>query len=78
MAQNTKAGRNDACPCGSGRKYKKCCGVKKADGGATWIALLVAGALLAAVAFSVSWYLRGPADSPAPGQVWSEEHGHYH
>lgn len=20
------AGRNDACPCGSGRKYKKCCG----------------------------------------------------
>ena len=22
----TKIGRNDACPCGSGRKYKKCCG----------------------------------------------------
>jgi hypothetical protein len=21
-----KAGRNDSCPCGSGRKYKKCCG----------------------------------------------------
>ena len=21
----TKVGRNDACPCGSGRKYKKCC-----------------------------------------------------
>ena len=21
-----KAGRNDPCPCGSGRKYKKCCG----------------------------------------------------
>lgn len=20
------AGRNDACPCGSGKKYKKCCG----------------------------------------------------
>ncbi|WP_320534411.1 SEC-C metal-binding domain-containing protein [Robbsia andropogonis] len=19
-------GRNDPCPCGSGRKYKKCCG----------------------------------------------------
>jgi uncharacterized protein YecA (UPF0149 family) len=19
-------GRNDACPCGSGKKYKKCCG----------------------------------------------------
>jgi SEC-C motif domain protein len=21
-----KVGRNDSCPCGSGRKYKKCCG----------------------------------------------------
>ncbi len=21
----TKVGRNDACPCGSGKKYKKCC-----------------------------------------------------
>jgi len=20
-----RAGRNDPCPCGSGRKYKKCC-----------------------------------------------------
>jgi preprotein translocase subunit SecA len=25
IAQN-KAGRNDPCPCGSGKKYKKCCG----------------------------------------------------
>jgi len=23
----TKTGRNDACPCGSGKKYKRCCGV---------------------------------------------------
>ena len=22
----TKVGRNDACPCGSGKKYKQCCG----------------------------------------------------
>jgi preprotein translocase subunit SecA len=22
-----KVGRNDPCPCGSGLKYKKCCGV---------------------------------------------------
>jgi len=21
-----KIGRNDLCPCGSGKKYKKCCG----------------------------------------------------
>jgi preprotein translocase subunit SecA len=25
-----KVGRNDPCPCGSGKKYKKCCGKKRA------------------------------------------------
>ena len=25
-----KVGRNDPCPCGSGKKYKKCCGVNAA------------------------------------------------
>jgi SEC-C motif-containing protein len=24
--KETKTGRNDPCPCGSGRKFKKCCG----------------------------------------------------
>ena len=24
-----KVGRNDPCPCGSGKKYKKCCGAKR-------------------------------------------------
>ncbi len=28
--QNPKVGRNDACPCGSGKKYKKCCGAETA------------------------------------------------
>ncbi|EQB16549.1 MULTISPECIES: UPF0149 family protein [Sphingobium] len=26
-SRRAKVGRNDPCPCGSGRKYKKCCGV---------------------------------------------------
>lgn len=26
-------GRNDPCPCGSGKKYKKCCGKKAQAGG---------------------------------------------
>ncbi len=26
-----KVGRNDPCPCGSGKKYKKCCGASGAD-----------------------------------------------
>ena len=25
-ARSLKVGRNEPCPCGSGRKYKKCCG----------------------------------------------------
>ena len=26
-AKNSKIGRNSPCPCGSGKKYKKCCGI---------------------------------------------------
>jgi preprotein translocase subunit SecA len=26
VRQSPKVGRNDPCPCGSGKKYKKCCG----------------------------------------------------
>ena len=26
-AVSKKVGRNDPCPCGSGKKYKKCCGI---------------------------------------------------
>lgn len=27
VVKEAKIGRNDPCPCGSGKKYKKCCGV---------------------------------------------------
>ncbi|HEX7892619.1 MAG TPA: SEC-C metal-binding domain-containing protein [Terriglobales bacterium] len=26
VRSGVKVGRNDPCPCGSGKKYKKCCG----------------------------------------------------
>jgi uncharacterized protein len=26
--EEPKVGRNDDCPCGSGKKYKKCCGAE--------------------------------------------------
>ncbi len=29
QAKSDKIGRNDLCPCGSGKKYKKCCGVNQ-------------------------------------------------
>ena len=28
LQADAKVGRNDPCPCGSGKKYKKCCGAK--------------------------------------------------
>ena len=27
--EGPRIGRNDPCPCGSGKKYKKCCGAEK-------------------------------------------------
>ena len=29
IAKSDKVGRNDPCPCGSGKKYKKCCGAEE-------------------------------------------------
>ena len=31
IVKNNKVGRNDPCPCGSGKKYKKCCGANQGD-----------------------------------------------
>ena len=31
VVKNEKVGRNDPCPCGSGKKYKKCCGANASD-----------------------------------------------
>ncbi|HFC36155.1 MAG TPA: preprotein translocase subunit SecA, partial [Candidatus Moranbacteria bacterium] len=28
LVSDKTVGRNDPCPCGSGKKYKKCCGLK--------------------------------------------------
>lgn len=29
MVTNKKQGRNEICACGSGKKFKKCCGIEK-------------------------------------------------
>ena len=31
IKKDYKVGRNEKCPCGSGKKYKDCCGAKKND-----------------------------------------------
>ena len=74
-----KAGRNDACPCGSGKKFKKCCAAKQQQQGR--VSKLMIGALLALLAGGVYAAVIGFDDGSsvaAPGRVWSVEHGHYH
>jgi hypothetical protein len=51
-------GRNEACPCGSGKKYKHCCALKKdrlSIGAQAWFilvgAMLLIGAWLAVTRF---------------------------
>jgi len=74
-------GRNDPCPCGSGRKYKNCCqGESTMLSSTTWTAVLIAIALVVG-AFVIGQSLLGEdtaaVECPA-GQVWSEAHGHCH
>ena len=73
-----KPGRNDLCPCGSGRKFKKCCEPRQLAGrrSSRILILAVGGVLAAALATAIISFNREP--SPTGGQVWSPEHGHYH
>jgi hypothetical protein len=81
MAHTAKAGRNDACPCGSGKKYKKCCELKQQGMRGNTVLLVIVGLLMAAgvvagiTAFTTE---RGHVSRPGGSGVWSPEHGHYH
>ena len=81
MANHTKAGRNDACPCGSGKKYKKCCELKErsARNRGNTVMLIVVGLLMAAgVVAGITSFTSDRGHASRPGGVWSAEHGHYH
>lgn len=79
MARHTKAGRNDLCPCGSGKKSKRCCQAKTKNGLSGKVLLgLVLAVIVGAVIAGIASFNDSPTVGPAPGQVWSQEHGHYH
>jgi len=79
MATTSSAGRNDLCPCGSGKKYKKCCELKqRKTRGATMMMLIVGILMAAGVIAGISALTSGRRDLARPGGVWSPEHGHYH
>lgn len=78
MTHANKAGRNDTCPCGSGKKYKKCCELKLQQSRGNTLLLVIVGLLMAAgVATGISSFM-SEKDVAKPGGVWSAEHGHYH
>lgn len=77
MATAVKIGRNDACACGSGKKFKKCCELKQQRSRGTMLMFLLIGALVVAgMAAAVSTLTSDHTAKPAG--VWSPEHGHYH
>jgi hypothetical protein len=79
MTRTTEVGRNDRCPCGSGKKFKYCCEGKTQRNRSGTVLMVVVGALVVgglAAAFSAWNDDSVPANTP--GRVWSPEHGHYH
>jgi hypothetical protein len=80
--KTVKIGRNDPCPCGSGKKYKQCCEGKSAAKTAfltKWIAVIVGIlVLLIAVGTVASFFTNDQSGNAPPGKVWSPDHGHWH
>jgi len=72
-----KVGRNDPCPCGSGKKYKLCHESKTTTTRSSRVLMVVVGAaVLAAIAAGVASFT---ADRSAVGvRVWDPVHGHFH
>lgn len=78
MATTRGVGRNAACPCGSGRKFKQCCEAKR-HGMSLTMRVAVIGAVGIVLAGIVMGFSSFRTDTgPAAGLVWSPEHGHYH
>jgi len=78
----TRPGRNELCNCGSGKKFKRCCGAAEAPrGDAEGNFFRVAGVLVAVMllvgAIAVARTLIA-GDGDASHRVWSAEHGHWH
>jgi hypothetical protein len=73
-----KVGRNDACPCGSGKKYKRCCEARESNRGPKPLIIVAVAAALVAAIIAGIMSAREDAGGPADGRTWSAEHGHYH
>lgn len=75
----TKTGRNDLCPCGSGKKYKKCHESQERPSLAQgrMLMIIVGAAIVAAVVAGVATFT-GTGTRASTTRVWDASHGHYH
>jgi SEC-C motif len=73
----TKPGRNDACHCGSGKKYKKCHGPKETAAAKGRVLMLVVGIAVAGAVVAGLISFTGQSGSSS-GRVWDPTHGHFH
>ena len=71
-----KAGRNDLCPCGSGRKFKKCCEAKTSSRRQSRVLMVVVGLAIVGGIAAVATGVRGGSSGSV--RVWDPAHGHYH
>ena len=75
----TNVGRNELCTCGSGKKFKKCHGLKETSAKGNTFMLILVGLLVAAGATAViRSFTADRSHVSVPGGVWSPEHSHYH
>ncbi len=71
-------GRNDTCPCGSGKKYKKCCELKQNGRGNNTMLIIVGLLMAAGLVAGITAFTTDRGHTSQPQGVWSPEHGHYH
>lgn len=75
--QVREVGRNDRCPCGSGKKYKQCCAARVNGWSRRQLTILAVVAIVLVGGLVLSFTSRHGDELRQTG-VWSEEHGHYH
>jgi hypothetical protein len=69
-------GRNDLCPCGSGRKFKKCCESKASATRQRLLMFVVGASIIGGLVAGVMSFTG--ASSSGGSRVWDPGHGHYH
>ncbi|MEQ9424254.1 MAG: SEC-C metal-binding domain-containing protein [Cyclobacteriaceae bacterium] len=89
-----KVGRNEPCPCGSGKKYKNCHMNAEQNKGGKNKSLIIGGILILLLIIGIfGAYVNSqqaevdngrftpgppPPGQAPPGKVWSYDHGHWH